>query len=122
MTENNKSRILSALLDDGNRTMQEVAKAAGCSRKTVYNALHEPDFLSAYKRKNAQMLIERCDVLNIRYQSAISVLVTIMFDETQPANVRIAAAGKVLAAANDAYRDTNDALSGLEMAKSWTNV
>ena len=97
-----KQRVMAALLDDTNATLTAAAKAAGVSRRTVYDCLSDEEFAKAYQHQREVQAIQRADMLAEKRQEAIWKVIAIMNDTTQPGAVRLRAASLLLSEANEA--------------------
>ena len=103
MKTENKRRAMEALLDQNNGTLGQVAEAAGISRRTLWGYLSKDiQFAEEFNRRRQLVAVERAEVLAAQRDAAISAIVDMMGDDSQPAAVRLRAATTLLSAAADA--------------------
>lgn len=96
-----RAKALAALVEADSFT--GAATAAGLSRKTIYNYMHEDsEFLRAYQRQLGEQAIVAAEQLAGERQAAIETIKIIMGDRTQPGAVRLKAAAQLLNAAAEA--------------------
>ena len=82
--------IISALLAHG--TIRSAAAAAGISERTIYNRLHDRDFMPKYKAAKSDIIRAAVFNLNSQIQAAVDVVVSIMSDQDNNPQIRLNAA------------------------------
>jgi hypothetical protein len=106
-----QARILAALLASPTKTA--AAKALGIARSTLYLHLQDETLKVAYEQLRAAAIQDATDSLMNVAEGAVAVLHSIAHDPGVTANVRVAAASKLIDMAVKAH-ELQDILSRLE--------
>ena len=89
-----KEAAILALLSQ--RNVEEAARAAGISERTLYRWMQEPDFDAAYRAARRAAFSQSTARLQQMCAAAVSTLGKIMVDQNAPAASRVRAADSVL--------------------------
>jgi protoporphyrinogen oxidase len=106
-----EAQLISAMLSC--RTLDEAAKQAGVSRKTLYHARQDAGFMARYRQALDEMLEAAVNQLRSNAVHATEVLRAIAADEKQHGNARVRASEVTLTMLLKAT-DTLDILRRLE--------
>src|SRR5262249_36153252 len=93
-----KEAALQALV--ASRTVEDAARSAGVTPRTVYRWLKEPDFDTAYREARRAVVSQANARLQQATGAAVTTMLKLMYDATVPASVRIRASECVLNHAN----------------------
>ena len=78
-------------------TLKEAAEMSGVSRRTLYHYLHhDPVFITLYQELKRQQLAHLKDELKASTEAALEYVTKVMKDESEPTQIRLAAASKIL--------------------------
>ena len=101
-----------------NRTVEDAARAARVTPRTLYRWLNEPDFEAAYRQARRTALGQCAARLQQASGAAASVLLRVMTDAATPAAVKVRSADSVLhhAAKSIAIEDIEARVAELERA------
>jgi len=90
--------ILSALLKHG--TVKETAKAVGLSERTIYNRMHNTEFIGLYRSVKADIMRKAVFDINEQLGLAVKTIVDVMTDEKTAPAVRLQASQIIINNAN----------------------
>lgn len=87
-------QIISALLSNG--TQRAAAAALGVDERTVYNRMHDGEFVALYKSAKADIIRSAVFSINNQLSAAVQTVVDVMTNEENNAAVRLQAAQTIL--------------------------
>lgn len=78
------------------RNVEEAARAAGVSKRTLYRYLQEPEFQDAYREVKGAAVSQSMARLQYASSAATSTLLKLMVDPSTPASVKARVADSIL--------------------------
>lgn len=106
------------------RNVEEAAKAAGISTRTMLRWMKEPEFQKAYREARRHAYSQAVAKLQQGSTAAATTLLKIMIDPATPASVRVRAAECIMSHSSKAIEieDIEARVTDLELAAEEANV
>lgn len=89
-----KPKVLTALMNS--KSIKEAAQKAGASERTVYNYLHDDEFIKVYNDAQESLVREAALKLQNGMTEAVEVLLSIAKDKKAGNTARVSAARSIL--------------------------